>query len=42
MGTVQAQAIMSLDGYVAEQDNPRDAMEDVETSLKAMRELSTG
>ena len=33
---------VGVEWYVAEQDNPGDAMEDVETSLKAMRELSTG
>jgi sugar phosphate isomerase/epimerase len=31
---------LGVEWFVAEQDNPRDAMEDVETSLKAMRELS--
>jgi sugar phosphate isomerase/epimerase len=33
---------VGVEWYVAEQDNPRDAMEDVETSLKAMRGLATG
>jgi hypothetical protein len=28
--------------YIAEQDNPRVAMEDVEISLRAMRQLSAG
>ena len=31
-----------VEWYIAEQDNPRDAMQDVETSLEAMRELSAG
>lgn len=31
-----------VEWYVAEQDNPGDAMRDVETSLHAMRELSAG
>ncbi len=33
---------VGVEWYVAEQDNPGDAMEDVETSLKAMHELSVG
>lgn len=33
---------LGVEWFVAEQDNPRDAMEDVETSLKAMRRLSAG
>jgi hypothetical protein len=28
--------------YVAEQDNPRDALEDVRISLQSMRELACG
>jgi sugar phosphate isomerase/epimerase len=28
--------------YVAEQDNPRDALEDVRISLQSMRELASG
>ena len=33
---------LGVEWFVAEQDNPRDALEDVEISLKAMRSLSTG
>jgi sugar phosphate isomerase/epimerase len=33
---------LKVEWFVAEQDNPRDALEDVEISLKAMRDLSTG
>jgi sugar phosphate isomerase/epimerase len=33
---------LNVEWFVAEQDNPRDALEDVEISLKAMRDLSTG
>jgi len=33
---------VDVEWFVAEQDNPRDALEDVESSLKAMRNLSTG
>jgi sugar phosphate isomerase/epimerase len=32
----------NVEWFVAEQNNPRDALEDVEISLKAMRALSTG
>jgi sugar phosphate isomerase/epimerase len=32
----------NVEWFVAEQDNPRDALEDVEISLKSMRDLSTG
>ena len=33
---------LGVEWFVAEQDNPRDPMQDVETSLEAMRELSAG
>jgi hypothetical protein len=32
----------NVEWFIAEQDNPRDALEDVEISLKAMRDLNTG
>ncbi len=32
----------SVEWYVAEQDNPRDALEDVRTSLRSMRNLTRG
>jgi len=31
-----------VEWYVAEQDNPRDALEDVRISLQHLRELSSG
>ena len=33
---------LGVEWFVAEQDNPRDAMEDVEISLRTMQNLSTG
>lgn len=33
---------VGVEWYIAEQDNPGDAIADVKTSLKAMRDLSTG
>ena len=33
---------LGVEWFVAEQDNPRDAMQDVGTSLEALRELSAG
>ena len=47
-GTMPWSQLLSVAGeigvewYVAEQDNPRDAMEDVATSFRAMRDLSIG
>ena len=37
---LQAAADAGVEWYVAEQDNPRDAFGDVETSLKAMQGLA--
>ena len=41
-GLIHAADEAGVEWFIAEQDNPRDAMQDVGTSLEAMRELSTG
>ena len=40
-GLLETADEIGVEWYVAEQDNPRDAMEDVATSLRTMRNLST-
>ncbi len=39
---LEAADAAGVEWYVAEQDNPRDALEDVRTSLQSMRELASG
>jgi sugar phosphate isomerase/epimerase len=41
-GLLEAADAAGVEWYVAEQDNPRDALEDVRTSLQSMRELASG
>ena len=41
-GLLRAADAAGVQWYVAEQDNPRDALEDVRTSLQSMRELAIG
>ena len=41
-GLLRAADAAGVQWYVAEQDNPRDALEDVRTSLQSMRELASG
>jgi sugar phosphate isomerase/epimerase len=41
-GLLRAADAAGVQWYVAEQDNPRDALEDVKTSLQNMRELAGG
>ncbi len=38
---LQAADTVGAEWYVAEQDNPRDALEDVETSLRSLRDLAS-
>ena len=40
-GLLQAAAAAGVEWYIAEQDNPRDALQDVSTSLQHMRSLAT-
>ena len=39
---LEAADASGVEWYVAEQDNPKDALEDVRTSLQSMRELASG
>jgi len=41
-GLLEAAGAAGVEWYVAEQDNPRDALEDVRISLQSMRELAGG
>jgi sugar phosphate isomerase/epimerase len=41
-GLLEAADAAGVQWYVAEQDNPRDALEDVRISLQSMRELASG
>jgi sugar phosphate isomerase/epimerase len=41
-GLLRAADAAGVQWYVAEQDNPRDALEDVRISLQSMRELASG
>ena len=41
-GLLEAADAAGVEWYIAEQDNPRDALEDVRTSLQNMRKLTTG
>ena len=41
-GLLEAADAAGVEWYIAEQDNPRDALEDVRASLHNMRKLSTG
>ncbi len=41
-GLLQAADDAGVEWYIAEQDNPRDAFEDVRSSLRHLRELSSG
>jgi sugar phosphate isomerase/epimerase len=40
-GLLQAADAAGVEWYIAEQDNPRDALQDVSTSLQHMRSLAT-
>jgi sugar phosphate isomerase/epimerase len=41
-GLLQAADDAGVEWYIAEQDNPRDAFEDVQSSLRHLRGLSKG
>ena len=40
-GLLEAADAAGVQWYVAEQDNPRDALEDIRISLQSMRELAS-
>ena len=41
-GLLEAAEVAKVEWYIAEQDNPRDALEDVRISLQSMRKLASG